>query len=61
MPSFEMFACISFKLLWHATPRCRLLIDGFRMLAAGSPNMNSLISLGATTSFLGGVYPPSAL
>jgi len=32
-----------------------LLVDGFKMLAAGSPNMNSLVSLGATTSFLGGV------
>jgi len=36
-------------------PGRSLLIDGFRMLWAGAPNMNSLISLGATTSFLGGI------
>ena len=32
-----------------------LLIDGFKSLAAGNPNMNSLVGLGSSASFLVGV------
>jgi Cu2+-exporting ATPase len=30
---------------------CRLLIDGFKSLWAGNPNMNSLVAIGSSTSF----------
>ncbi len=30
----------------------RMLTEGFRSLAAGTPNMNSLVAMGCTTSFL---------
>ena len=36
-------------------PGRALLADGFRSFAGGRPNMNSLISLGATTSFSAGI------
>jgi len=36
-------------------PGRTLLVDGFRSFVGGRPNMNSLISLGATTSFSAGV------
>lgn len=36
-------------------PGRTLLADGFRAFAGGRPNMNSLISLGATTSFSAGM------
>ncbi len=36
-------------------PGRTLLVDGFRSFAGGRPNMNSLISLGATTSFSAGI------
>jgi Cu2+-exporting ATPase len=32
-------------------PHCRLLIDGFKSLWAGNPNMNSLVAIGSSTSF----------
>lgn len=38
----------------HATPTPRLLIDGFRSLWMGNPNMNSLVGVGSTASFLVG-------
>jgi Cu2+-exporting ATPase len=31
--------------------QCRLLIDGFKSLWAGNPNMNSLVAIGSSTSF----------
>lgn len=36
-------------------PGRTLLVDGFRSFVGGRPNMNSLISLGATTSFSAGI------
>ena len=36
-------------------PGRMLLVDGFRSFVGGRPNMNSLISLGATTSFSAGI------
>ncbi|KXZ53854.1 hypothetical protein GPECTOR_6g772 [Gonium pectorale] len=36
-------------------PGHRLLVDGFKSLAAGNPNMNSLVGLGSTASFAVGL------
>lgn len=31
---------------------CSLILEGFKSLAAGNPNMNSLVAVGCTTSFM---------
>ncbi|KAG2492510.1 hypothetical protein HYH03_009175 [Edaphochlamys debaryana] len=41
-------------------PGRRLLMDGFRSLAAGNPNMNSLVGLGCTASFAAGAAGAAA-
>ena len=48
--------CAAFSHLLFApvcllSPACRLLIDGFKSLMAGNPNMNSLVAIGSSTSF----------
>ncbi|KAG2446299.1 hypothetical protein HXX76_000887 [Chlamydomonas incerta] len=41
-------------------PGRRLLVDGFRALAAGNPNMNSLVGLGSAASFAVGLAGAAA-
>ncbi len=50
-PPAAFFAAVSGNGL-NVAPRRRLLSEGFRSLAMGSPNMNSLVAVGCTTSFL---------